>query len=196
MTLSCLVYFVYLSCATWMLSGTKTWQYSSLKKSEIYYRCGKNCPESKTREVTLSADFNCLPHLTLSTPPAILGSRVPYNSTWTASGMSPFRGGMMMGARYKLSMLQGPPWHLANIQSRWNYLPEVVLNPGVLSNIPQDESLDLQMVLPNVFALVEGLLKRLFESQADVICTHNVHDISKPPRNSGWQRSHVWALGT
>jgi len=49
-------------------------------------------------------------------------------------------------------------------------------------------------VLANVSALVDGLLKRLLESQADIICAHNVREISKSLRNFGWQRSHVCGL--
>ena len=49
-------------------------------------------------------------------------------------------------------------------------------------------------VLPNVFALVDGLLKRLLESQADIICANNVREISKSLRNFDWKRSLICGL--
>ena len=46
-------------------------------------------------------------------------------------------------------------------------------------------------VVPNVVAADDRLLKRLLESQADIIRTHNVGIILKSLWNFGWQRSHV-----
>ena len=49
-------------------------------------------------------------------------------------------------------------------------------------------------VLPNVLALVDGLLKKLLESQTDTIRAHNMREMSKSLGNFKWQRSHICGL--
>ena len=53
---------------------------------------------------------------------------------------------------------------------------------------------NVNYVLPNVFAHIDGILKRLLECQADIICAHNVREMSESARNFGWKRSHCCGL--